>query len=102
MHLQNRTAYQCIYQKNIWLFKILLVYLYQKYKQWDMKGIYYIKNTINESEMESQIVGYFTDLESAKESLKYCADWYRPNGTGKIYYVEFGLNKKPKLIYEKI
>ena len=64
-----------------------------------MQGIYYIKNSLY-NENEYHIVGYFTDLESAKESLKHCADWYRPNGTGKIYHVEFGRNKKPELIYE--
>ena len=64
-----------------------------------MNGIYYIENTINE--MHSMCQGYFNTLDDAKEALKKCSDWYRPNGTGKIYYVEFGLNKNRKLVYKK-
>lgn len=66
-----------------------------------MQGIYYIENLLYD-EHNYHIVGYFTDLESAKECFKTCADWSRPNGTGRIYYVEFGRNKKPELIYEKL
>lgn len=64
-----------------------------------MNGVYYIKNTI--SEFSSECRGYFKTLDEAKEALKKCGDWYRPIGTGRIYWVEFGLNKKPKLMYEK-
>lgn len=61
-----------------------------------MTGIYYIENTIDE--YRSVISGYFKTLNEAEESIKTCSDWYRSNGTGTIYFVEFGLNTKPKLI----
>lgn len=64
-----------------------------------MNGVYYIKNTV--SEYNSVINCYFKTLDEAKEALKKCCDWYRPNGTGRIYWIEFGLNKHPKLMYQK-
>lgn len=64
-----------------------------------MKGIYYIENTINE--FGSIITGYFATITEAKEALKECSDWFRPKGTGRIYFREFGLNKPSKLVYEK-
>ena len=62
-----------------------------------MKGIYYIENTVNE--WNTAIVGYFETLEEAKEALKECNDWYRPNGTGTIRFKEFGLNGDCKEVY---
>jgi len=63
-----------------------------------MKGIYYIENYINE--IHTSISGYFTTEDEAHEGLKSCADWFRPKGTGRIYFQEFGLGKTPILIYE--
>lgn len=63
-----------------------------------MKGLFYIENTINE--IHSNRSGYFKTLDEAKEALKECCDWFRPKGTGRIYYVEFGLNKKRTLVYK--
>lgn len=63
-----------------------------------MNGVYYIKNTV--SEMHQDITGYFKTLDEAKNALNKCRDWYRPKGTGRIYLVEFGLNKQPKLMYK--
>lgn len=57
-----------------------------------MKGIYFIKNTIDEH--HSKISGYFPTEDEAKDALKYCADWFRPNGTGTIYFQEFGIKGK--------
>lgn len=66
----------------------------------ETKKIYYIENLV--SEWCSRIVGYYSTLENAKEALKDCADWYRPNGTGKIYEVELDSNELyPKLVYER-
>lgn len=62
-----------------------------------MNGIYYIETTKNE--WTSGIDGFFNTLEEAKEALKECSNWYRPKGTGKIFFKEFGLNTIPKLIY---
>lgn len=64
-----------------------------------MNGVYYIENTV--SEYKSSISCYFKTLDEAKEALKKCSDWYRPNGTGRIYWIEFGLNKSPKLVYKQ-
>ena len=63
-----------------------------------MEGIYYIENTVDE--WHSSIQGYFTSKEEAIEALKNCCDWFRPNGTGKIYFKKFGLKQLPQLIYE--
>ena len=63
-----------------------------------MKGIYYIENYV--SERGSCISGYFATEDDAREGLKFCADWFRPNGTGRIYFKEFGLHGKTTLIYE--
>ena len=64
-----------------------------------MKGVYFIVNSINE--IATNVSGYFSTLEEAKEALKDCHDWYRSNGTGHIYFVEFGLKKTGKLVYKK-
>lgn len=61
-------------------------------------GIFYIENTVDE--YRTAISGYFTSLDDAKDALKDCADWWRPNGTGRIYFREFGLNKNRVLVYE--
>ena len=44
-----------------------------------MKGIYYIDNSIDEC--HNIISGYFKTEDEAREALKSCADWFRPNGT---------------------
>ena len=49
-----------------------------------MKGFYYIEVSV--SEFSRSISGYFETLEEAKEAIKYAANWYRPNGTGNIYF----------------
>jgi len=64
-----------------------------------MKGIYYIENYV--SEYGSRISGYFETEDAAREGLKFCSDWFRSNGTGRIYFREFGLHGKTTLIYEK-
>ena len=64
-----------------------------------MNGIYYIENSINERCVA--IKGYFPTLEDAKKALKFCNDWYRPQGTGCIYFKEFGLNKPCKIVFKK-
>lgn len=57
-----------------------------------MTGIYFIKNTIDE--YHSSISGYFPTEDEARDALKDCADWFRPHGTGTIYFQEFGINGK--------
>ena len=62
--------------------------------------IYYILNTINE--WDTTINGYFSSLDKAKEALKKCCDWYRSDGTGRIYEIELdSLSSIPKLVYKK-
>lgn len=65
----------------------------------ESNGIYFIENTINE--IATAVKGYFSTLDDAKEALKECSNWYRPKGTGNIYFREFGLNKPNKLVYKK-
>ena len=64
-----------------------------------MNGVYYIKNTVSETCQD--VTGYFKTLDEAKNALNKCGDWYRHRGTGRIYWIKFGLNKDPKLMYEK-
>lgn len=61
-------------------------------------GIYYIENTIDE--YKTKIVAYFKTLEEAMEGIKSCSNWFRPLGTGEIYFKEFGLNKPSILVYK--
>lgn len=63
-----------------------------------MNGIYYIENYIDE--IHSAIQGYFATEEEAREGLKSCANWFRPNGTGRIYFQKFGLHGERTLVYE--
>ena len=42
----------------------------------------------------------FDTEDEAKDALKDCADWFRPNGTGEIWFKEFGLDGKLTLIYK--
>lgn len=51
--------------------------------------IYIIENTINEYGSSEQ--GYFLSLGDAVDAIKKCCDWYRSNGTGKIYRITPGL-----------
>ena len=65
----------------------------------ELNGVYFIENTINE--FATTVKGYFSTLDDAKEALKECSNWFRPKGTGRIYFQEFGLNKPTKLVYKK-
>lgn len=51
--------------------------------------IYIIENTVNEYGSSEQ--GYFLSLGDAVDAIKKCCDWYRSNGTGKIYRITPGL-----------
>lgn len=62
--------------------------------------IYYIQNTTNEYG-NTTIRGYFSSLKKAKEHLKYCYDWYREHGTGKIFKIAIDVPYSlPCLVYE--
>jgi len=63
-----------------------------------MERIYYIKNVV--TEYSSAISGYFPTFDAAKEALKDCSDWCRPNGTGEIYSIGFGLDANPVLEFK--
>ena len=56
------------------------------------KGFYYIENTINEWNRSHS--AYFETLEEAKEAIKHFSDWWRGDGTGRIYFQEFGTKQK--------
>ena len=61
-------------------------------------GVYYIENTIDE--IHTKISGYFKTFGEAMDGLKDCADWFRDNGTGKIYFQEYGFHSRRRLVYE--
>ena len=54
-----------------------------------MKGFYYIENSTDE--WRSSETGFFETLDEAKEAMKYCSDWFCSEGTGAIYFQEFGI-----------
>ena len=60
--------------------------------------LYLIKNVVDE--YHTGISGYFPTLKEAIKGVAECADWFRPNGTGKIYQVEFGIRGKQTLVWE--
>jgi len=62
-----------------------------------MDGIYMIENTVDE--LHTKISGYFPTEDEALDALKECEDWFRPKGTGRIYFREFGLNKTRRLVF---
>ena len=59
-----------------------------------MKGFYYIENSVDE--YRSRPSAFFESLDEAKEAIRYFADWYRPNGTGSIYFRQFGYKIQEK------
>lgn len=61
-------------------------------------GVYFIKNTVDE--WNTIITGYFRTFDEAKEALKECSDWYRPKGTGRIYFQKFGADQGSKMVFE--
>lgn len=42
----------------------------------------------------------FETLDEAIKALAECNDWWRPDGTGTIYFQEFGLHKPAKKVYK--
>ena len=69
----------------------------------NVPGIFEIQNTVNEYSTECS--GYFDNLDDAIKALEECSDWWREKGTGRIYFVPFGLywkqKKKSYLVYRK-
>jgi len=61
-----------------------------------MKGFYFIENATDE--WHSSETAYFSTLKEAKEAMKHCADWFCGEGTGRIYYQEFGIDLKTTTI----
>ena len=63
----------------------------------DEPDYFYISNTVDE--WHSQTSGTFQTYDAAKEAQKECADWYCSNGTGRIYFQPFGLNRHSYQVY---
>lgn len=61
--------------------------------------IYVIKNTDDELGRRSNS-GYFFSLGDAVDAIKDCSDWWRPNGTGRIYRYEPGAHKPGTLVWK--
>jgi hypothetical protein len=49
-----------------------------------MKGYYFIENAVDECSSREQ--GSFETLDEAIKALVECNDWWRPVGTGTIYF----------------
>ena len=64
-----------------------------------MKGVYIIETRIDEYGFNRRVNGYFATEEEAKQAILKCSDIYRPAGTGRIVFQEFGLGKERKIIY---
>lgn len=61
--------------------------------------IYVIENTYSERGGTSPS-GYFFSLGDAVDGIKKCCDWWRPNGTGRIYRYEPGANKHGTIVWK--
>lgn len=61
--------------------------------------IYVIENTYCERGGLSNS-GYFFSLGDAVDAIKGCADWWRPNGTGRIRRYEPGAHKPGTLVWK--
>lgn len=62
-------------------------------------GVFYIENTINE--FSTSITGYFGTFDDAVTALENCSDWFKPSGTGTIWFEPFGLKQKRIKVLEK-
>lgn len=60
--------------------------------------IYVIVNTVNEWSHDDK--GYFLSFGDAVDAIKKCCDWYRSNGTGKIYRMKPGLQTSRTLVWQ--
>ena len=60
--------------------------------------IYIIENSVSEWGREYQ--GYYLSLGDAVDEIKNCCDWYRSNGTGRIYRVAPGTRKPRQLVWQ--
>lgn len=60
--------------------------------------IYIIENSTNEWNRADQ--GYYLSLGDAVDAIKDCCDWYRSNGTGRIYHVSPGTRKTRTLVWQ--
>jgi hypothetical protein len=56
-------------------------------------GVFFIENTINET--RCKVSAYFGSRIDALAGLSECADWFRPNGTGEIYFQPYGIGTHP-------
>ena len=56
-------------------------------------GVFFIENTINET--RCKVSAYFGSSRDALAGLSECADWFRPKGTGEIYFQPYGIGKHP-------
>jgi hypothetical protein len=60
--------------------------------------IYIIENST--SEWGRSDSGYFLSLGDAVDAMQHCCDWWRSNGTGRIYRVKPGLHEARMLVWE--
>ena len=60
------------------------------------EGVFFIENTIDET--RSKVSAYFGSRRDALAGLSECADWFRPNGTGAIYFQPYGIGKHRILV----
>lgn len=64
------------------------------------KGVYYIETDC--TEYSCKIDGYFSSEEDARKAIEKCSNHYGHKGSGRIFFIEFGLNKKPLLILNSL
>lgn len=60
--------------------------------------IYIIENSTSEWSRSDQ--GYYLSIGDAVDGIKNCCDWYRSDGTGRIYRVEPGTRKTRTLVWQ--
>lgn len=76
--------FNCVYENKVYAERTAKVKVFDEKDNYKLyKSIFTIKNTV--SERENKITAICDTFAVAKEEiLKHC-DWYRNNGTGKIY-----------------
>lgn len=61
-----------------------------------MEGVFVVMNTTSNS---VEITGVYPTMQSALDNMVHHCDFYKPHGTGRIYYLQWGMtNMRMRLV----